>query len=206
MVTPVKRIDLTPTPRGYATSLAAIIRGGTYQDKQWVLREMIKACKAVLPEPKPVSGPGYVTVAPTPEGYARIFYRLIEQGDAKGRAYAISEMTRIFEAAFKKKNPRERTVYGMKNPSALPKISSFYQLDTFLSGKGQGMLIRDVLEEEAKYWRQRWSPVAARRKAEENILSWWNDHPVPKVVPSLTKYRYPYVAVMDIKKQLLRRK
>lgn len=106
MVTPVKRIDLTPTPRGYATSLAAIIRGGTYQDKQWVLREMIRACKAVLPEPKKVSGPGYVTVAPTPEGYARIFYRLIEQGDAKGRAYAISEMTRIFEAAFKKKNPK----------------------------------------------------------------------------------------------------
>ena len=46
-----------------------------------------------------VSGRKYVDLTPTPEGFAKIVYTLIESGDAEGKKVALEEMTRLFRVA-----------------------------------------------------------------------------------------------------------
>jgi len=45
------------------------------------------------------SGRKYIDLTPTPEGFAKIVYALIESGDAEGKKLALEEMTRLFKVA-----------------------------------------------------------------------------------------------------------
>ena len=42
-----------------------------------------------------------VTLKPTPKGYARSLYTIIQNSDAKGKAWALEEMERLFSALWK---------------------------------------------------------------------------------------------------------
>ena len=44
-------------------------------------------------------GRKYIDLTPTPEGYAKIIYTLIESGDAEGKKLALLEMTKLFKVA-----------------------------------------------------------------------------------------------------------
>jgi len=44
-------------------------------------------------------GRKYMDLTPTPEGFAKIIYTLIESGDAEGKKLALGEMTRLFKVA-----------------------------------------------------------------------------------------------------------
>jgi len=142
------------------------------------------------------------------------FLREFKVGDKLGMSYYAGKETALRSLQWKLENPEnpsnpesnpefnkgreDNKINNLNLNMELPKFESYYELESYLSGKGYGHILDEIYDLEFKIRPEGWK----RKDVEDMILEWWNSD---LEEPSLKSERTGYFLMWHLKNEIAKR-